>query len=831
DKVLSTLKAHNVGSPAAAESPQVDPLREYSNYLTPQLGLLSADTWALIATLLRNLVLTWLVLIPLFAAVVLLPMIWVDALGLFPCTPYDTCPSQWLLLAVAALGIVVAIAYFQFDLPGSGDRHNEQKWFLWWALLPLVLSAATFTIYKARDPSNGDGWVWGIAAGVAGGLVHVIGYIVGTAAAKLRPKPRPSENDSATTDSPTSDAAPETEALPAAILHSFVKAGWRSVALVGSGAVGGAGVWFLKHQVDGDHTLLATVGVPVLLTLFVLGTTIAVGLLSKVSDDEDREWWARSSAWLLSTAAAWIVVFAAVLYSPRLLDWLGRLKHLVTVSGVASGALSLLSGLSSKASAGRRPDEEQSTGGYVLDLAIEIGAPLFLLFVVIALTQILTSAAVVSDHKLIAALCFAVTAVAASTFVDVNQFSLHSMYRNRLIRAYLGASRPRDGKGCRDPNPFTGFDPHDDFPLAWIDADCSDTQRPFHVINATVNLSKGARLAWQHRRAASFTFTPLFSGSMAIEDVVDDAKEAGTQTVEKNGDRKTQRRTPPRVRGAYRRTSCYGGQWRGKDSGVTLGTALATSGAAVTPNVGYSASPIATLLLSLFNARLGWWLGNPGGTGSSVCRNGGPTFALKPLLSETFGLANDLSTYVLLSDGGHFENLGLYEMVLRRCRHIFVVDAGCDPHYRYDDLGNAVRKIRIDLGIRIEFPNPPSMSRGGGHAVEHFAIGQIHYSDVDGDDAPQGTLTYFKPVITGDEPADVLNYAAAHKETFPHESTGDQWFDEDQFESYRVLGFHSVERFCSRVSKRPEYQDLLASDRKVPAAAAPRDLIKKQTSS
>jgi hypothetical protein len=814
EQVIATLAAQHVGSQVAAESPQLDHLRDYSNYLTPQLGLLSADTWTLIATYARNLLLNWLVLVPLLAAVVLIPTIWTHVLQSLPCSkPQTGRTGQWLCLAGAALGLVVAIAYVQIDLPGGGDRRKEQRWYLWCSLLPLVVAAVLLTAYAACGRFPAGEWfkiwplsfpVWGLAA-AGGAALHVIGYGIGAVAARIWPRRVPPQGK------PTNEERPmRRRVVPDRLRRAFRAVGWTAIAVLGSGALGGLGLWLLSRyfpddpnaglcvQGTEDFTALACFGVPALLALFFVATTFAAGLFSKVTFDEDREWWARSSAWVLIVACGWIILFGAVLYSNQLfLSGYGLAAKWITSVGGLSGLVSLLAARSSKTSAGRRPDDEPSAAGNLLDWAVKIGAPIFLLFLVVLLTKVIGWLLIYTHanslgYELLFAVAFALTAILASLFVDVNQFSLHAMYRNRLIRAYLGASRPREGKGCRDPNPFTGFDPLDDIPLRDIRRkDGTAVQRPFHVINATVNLSKGTRLAWQHRRAASFTFTPLYCGSTAIEEPVRGLQEAMRV-----------RGTPPRIKGAYQPTKSYGGP-----HGVTLGTALATSGAAVTPNVGYSASPVATLLLSLFNARLGWWLGNPADSGQGVWNKVGPSFGLKPLLSETFGTANDQSTYVLLSDGGHFEDLGLYEMVLRRCRVIVVADAGCDPKYRFDDLGNAVRKIRIDLGIRIDFQVNPSMDRSRGCHVRHYAIGDIHYADVDGPGTPLGTLVYMKPVLTGDEPADVLNYAAAH-DAFPHESTGDQWFDEDQFESYRMLGVHSVDRFCAEMATHPVYKAL-----------------------
>jgi hypothetical protein len=82
--------------------------------------------------------------------------------------------------------------------------------------------------------------------------------------------------------------------------------------------------------------------------------------------------------------------------------------------------------------------------------------------------------------------------------------------------------------------------------------------------------------------------------------------------------------------------------------------------------MGYNSSPAVTFLMTMFNVRLGWWLGNPGPRGQRTFRRDGPRCAIKPLIDEAFGLTTDHSAYVYLSDGGHFENLGLYEAVRRR---------------------------------------------------------------------------------------------------------------------------------------------------------------------
>jgi hypothetical protein len=354
------------------------------------------------------------------------------------------------------------------------------------------------------------------------------------------------------------------------------------------------------------------------------------------------------------------------------------------------------------------------------------------------------------------------------------------VYRNRLIRCFLGGAR----EPHRHPEGFTDFDWDDDLRVAalWKRTDPPTVPtgrdwRPVHVINMTLNLAATNRLAWQERKAMPFSVTPFACGNAHL---------------------------------GYRETSRYGGPYiepvaNGEiKSGISLGTAMAISGAAVSSNMGYHSSMSLSFLLTFFNVRLGVWLGNPGDAGGRLPRwhwlrrpyeTKGPQFAVRPLISELFGLTDDDSPYVNLSDGGHFEDLGLYEMVRRRCRRIIVVDGDQDRDRGLDDLGNAVRKIWIDLGVRITFDDSRLLAAEQDAelaGIPYFAVGTIE--DV-GDpkvgeplEAPTGEILYIKPVVRGDEPAaDVVAYKRAHDD-FPAQSTAEQWFDESQFEAYRRLG-------------------------------------------
>jgi hypothetical protein len=400
-------------------------------------------------------------------------------------------------------------------------------------------------------------------------------------------------------------------------------------------------------------------------------------------------------------------------------------------------------------------------------IAIALALPMFLVLLILLLAfmnhRILGWASGWFDPPIVSAasavfllFVYLLVGLLSSLFINVNTFSLHAMYKQRLIRAYLGASNSH-----RNPNLFTGFDENDNMAMSAL-----TTHRPLHIVNMALNLVGGKNLAWQHRKAESFTSTRLHTGGSRV---------------------------------GYRSSTEYGGKHSPspRSHAISLGTAITVSGAAASPNMGYNSSPLLTIVMTLFNARLGWWLGNPAGTGTHWKRSG-PRIGVRPFLDEMFGRTDDESTWVYLSDGGHFDNLGLYELVLRRCAVIVVSDAGADHKCEYSDLGNAVRKIRVDLGISIDFDAKMPMSATGvptpdasGH---HCAIGHIRYSDHD-PGAPDGVLLYLKPFLSGDEPIDVQHYASEN-DSFPHQSTSDQFFDEAQFESYRRLGLHIVERIC-----------------------------------
>jgi hypothetical protein len=290
--------------------------------------------------------------------------------------------------------------------------------------------------------------------------------------------------------------------------------------------------------------------------------------------------------------------------------------------------------------------------------------------------------------------------------IDVNTFSIQNLYRNRLVRCYLGATNQKD----RLANPYSGFDPTDDLELKNF-----ATQRPYLLSNAALNLTQGQDLAWQQRKAASFVFSPRWCGYWL--------ESTETSSISR----------PDRL-GGYVPTESFVHEPRGfgeKSQGIMVGTAMATSGAAVSSQMGFASQGPRAFLLTLLNMRLGRWLPNPAWSQKwamhskeALWKLPSPRYGAFCYLSELFGMTNERSKWIYLSDGGHFENLGLYELVRRRCRRIICVDAGADPHRAFGDLGNAVQKCRVDFGVEIEIDTYPlSIDVIDGRSESAFSIG------------------------------------------------------------------------------------------------------------
>jgi hypothetical protein len=370
--------------------------------------------------------------------------------------------------------------------------------------------------------------------------------------------------------------------------------------------------------------------------------------------------------------------------------------------------------------------------------------------------------------------------ILGSVRIGNNRFSMGSFYRDRLIRCYLNASAPDP-----DTAPVTEVNKMD----IQLSALRAPGPRPLNIHCASLNIMSVARLSWQQRKACSFTFSPLHCGF--------------TPSLE------SPLKTSANPRAGYARTHTYA-----YENGLGMGRAIAVSGAAVSPQMGFHSSRATTLLLALLNFRLGWWLPNPAVHAGlwPVSRNRVVTLA-----RELFGLTHERGDQVYVSDGGHFENLGLYEQVKRQCRVILCIDAGQDDRLSCMDLANAVHKIRVDLGVNIELEGceKPFLKRSKG---KPYLLARIRYSTASSQ--PDGVLLYIKACRVPNMPPDVAAYAQRHP-SFPHQSTNNQWFGETKFESYRKLGEHVVQFAVEDALESPgELNDVLRSVLRPSSAAA-----------
>jgi len=312
---------------------------------------------------------------------------------------------------------------------------------------------------------------------------------------------------------------------------------------------------------------------------------------------------------------------------------------------------------------------------------------------------------------------------------DINWISMHGYYRVRLTDTYL-------------PKVDAGNDPRHEMPLAFRLSDVdAGSGTPFPIINANLNTISSTDQTLRSRGGANFTMTPLYCGSMAT---------------------------------GFRKTMDYLG---GK---LALSTAFTISGAAVDPNTYATRFRPIAVLMALLNFRLGYWSINP--RASDHRRLPGPWWYFF-IFREMLGVGLDAKArHVHLSDGGHFENLGLYELLRRRCRYIIVSDAGADPHTSLAELGSAVERARVDFGANIDItPDLPKDGKEQAMAKGPFLMGNVTYND-----GSAGQILYIKPMMQDHLTVDVYSYWREHP-TFPDQSTADQFFDERQFCAYREL--------------------------------------------
>lgn len=765
---------------------EVSWLRDYSNYLMVRLGFFSGDSWASIAIYLRNLLLNVALVIACLGIAVLLPRFLV--LGI------SQIPVAWFS-GIGIMLFAIAIFFIAINLQHADDRWRwarGNRGVLLLVMLPGWVAGLMFAhalvvdfpmaVYVRQalshllpdaSPLHLHSWI------VSGAVLYTLPWLISTFGARAIVSP----------------------SLGPRILWRYVL----GFAPVAGALLGFLGYVYSQHaaRVIADHALvggwlISGFGTAAIVATFCTVLVLHIGLISRGVSEDVREWWGRLGGWATLLVVLWVTGFLLAIYAPALVAWFGSWAAAVGAAWLGATLGGILPGKSAATSV-LRP-------GQIREWITTLLPYVFVIGLVIAVTTLMHAelaprgsvCALATAHwdenrtalppfmanveTAYCELAFAdmrrtlewsggllLLALILSVRVDINIFSLGPLYRNRLLRCYLGASR----QSARRAHPFTGFDREDDVRLADLAGTATAAgpglpHRPYPIINTAINLTTGQKLAWQQRKAAAFAFTPLYCGYQMPE-------EGSGRWV-----------------GRYCATEDFvsAPMTERRRGSIALSNAVTISGAAASPNAGYHSSPSVASLLTVFSVRLGSWFQNP--RRPSVWRRPGPANSLWPLLNELFGMSNDKSAFVYLSDGGHFENLGIYELVRRRCRFIVACDAGCDPKYQFEDLGNAIRKCRIDLDVDIEIDTSALIpSEESGLSRHHCALGIVRYDHADPRESV-GYLLYVKASVSGDEPQDVDQYRTEHAD-FPHQSTADQFFDEPQFESYRRLGLHVMD--------------------------------------
>ncbi len=195
----------------------------------------------------------------------------------------------------------------------------------------------------------------------------------------------------------------------------------------------------------------------------------------------------------------------------------------------------------------------------------------------------------------------------------------------------------------------------------------------------------------------------------------------------------------------------------------------------------------------MLNARLGWWLKNPSKAPESKAGLLG-AFPILWHFLEMFGIVSARTGLVHVSDGGHFENLGLFELLRRQCAVIVASDATADPRLEFNDLGRAVRRCEQELGHQIDFDQEPLQSvlksdDTGADCDSAIHPGRITYRNAAGEITGKGVLYYLKASVPKNAPSSLLE-VNRRKRYFPHDPTSNQFFGGEQFDNYRQLGQH-----------------------------------------
>ncbi len=364
-------------------------------------------------------------------------------------------------------------------------------------------------------------------------------------------------------------------------------------------------------------------------------------------------------------------------------------------------------------------------------------------------------------------------------WMDINKTAIHHLYRDRLSRAFIfqvwrrnehasdKANNESDTIDEQNIDLTERVQPVDQLKLSELNSRLA----PYHLINAALNWTDLPDRYKRGRQSDFFIFSKRFTGGALT-------KYCKTELLED------------------------------KDPQLDLATAMAISGAAASAKMGRLTNRLLSVVMMLLNVRLNYWMPNPRYVSEKSGRLLGSFFTRGPgCLFREISPGIDVthkSRAINVSDGGHLENTGIYQLLVRECRLIICGDGGEDPTLTFQAISELKRMAQVDLGISIRFDGLDEIRQGR----QSHAVGTIYYRE-----GRIGKLIYLKASLSGDynlqasspseeaylsselredsrrydDGAYLASYHAKHP-TFPHETTADQSFDEQQFECYRALG-------------------------------------------
>lgn len=625
------------------------------------------------------------------------------------------------------------------------------------------------------------------------------------------------------------------------VLHSWKLFGWsRLIIPVAAFLVCMVGAWFsYRHQMGRAYAVFYVIFAVGLFLYFNFWAAECIRWLFRQGEADLRYGGRRQFeiryGHLLTSALLLAIIGSIPVIHGFIPGWIGKVEG--GVGGIVLGSISTVWGFF------REPSKE---GGGFGNLVLVLGAYLFLYGVMLIGYDLSLVFYCGTETEVVILLSIAVLSVLTGYLTNINFISLNRFYRDRLMEAFM----PLYSTVCEGRNrAATGADTFNMCEVGRAD-EYVETQQgeeekkkkkkmtkeklvgPYHMINTNVMLTHAEERKFRKRMGDNFIVSPLYVGGAATG---------------------------------------FGPSGKFMGGNFTVATAMSASAAAANPGGGAGGKGVTTnsavaLVMRLLNIRLSYWVRHPRETLKDK-ETGDKTQIRKSIWALTpnhfvpgalyslpwFGYKKD-DSLLELSDGAHFENLGVYELIRRRCGLIIVCDGGQDVKASYSDLINAIERVGEDFGAQIRVNeveiarnhqasngeelwetsqpddlignsnNTDQYPKGAEYAKKGYFVAKIDYGNRGESGAwPRyGILIYLKTTMIGRLEIEAKGYKGANPD-FPDETTGDQFFEEEQFEAYREVGYRIAETMIEDLDlaerflengkpKRPKFQELMISD-------------------